>query len=99
MDKQQLQAQQIEERLQLQRIVGPIIQRRFGRMSYAQLCNAFNPESCLTNKATKDELRKMLKKTMVRHHPDRTLGLAMRQRIEAEEIFELLQERYQELCK
>ncbi|MDR5730279.1 MAG: reverse transcriptase domain-containing protein [Terriglobia bacterium] len=99
MDKQQLQAQQIEERLQLQRIVGPIIQRRFGRMSYVQLCNAFNPDSCLTNKATKDELRKMLKKTMVRYHPDRTLGLAMRQRIEAEEIFELLQERYQELCK
>ena len=88
---------QNEERTRLQRMIGPEIQRRLGQLSYLQLCCALNTECRLSSNASKEELKKMLKATMVRYHPDRTRHLELRQRIEAEEIFCVLQTAYKEL--
>ena len=97
-EMEKMQEQQSNERARLQREIGPIIQRRLGHLSYLQLCQRVNPNCHLTDDASKDDVRKTLKKTMKMYHPDQTLRLELRQRIEAEEIFYVLQKAYQELA-
>lgn len=97
-EMERMQEQQSNERARLQREIGPVIQRRLGHLTYLQLCQRVNPSCSLTDDASKDEVRKMLKKTMKMYHPDQNLQLELRQRIEAEEIFYVLQNAYKELA-
>jgi len=93
----QEEEQQSEERERLQKTIGPAVQRRLGQLSYLELCRKLNPSCRLKDNANKDEVRKMLRKTMALYHPDRNRSLQPRQQVEAEETFRVLQTAYQEL--
>lgn len=89
-----------KQRAKLKVRLAPIVARRVQGKSYIQLCKEFCPKARLPAHPDRNSIRRTLRRARAIYHPDRSSRLpTLEKRVEAELIFQQLQQAYEEITQ
>lgn len=94
-EQRNAEAKEQADRARLSEEIAPELTASCRRLTIRGLIEKFYPQNRLRKHATRDQIRRALKRAMARYHPDRSRHLpTMRERVAAEETFQILHNAY-----